>query len=192
MNRNALIKLIHIGKREMGLDEETYRAMLGGITNKTSCAQLSDRELETVFNTMQDKGFKPRLNGNPKVFKRRQIPKSGRAKHAEIDKIRAIWLEMARHGFVKDKSEAALDAYVRRMSNRRSNQGVDHVAWCTAELAYQVLEALKSWHRRVMIDGLTQAGWTVPINERTGKPMGYDHIAYAYNEMLSAKLRGKR
>ncbi|WP_050414489.1 phage protein GemA/Gp16 family protein [Vibrio mimicus] len=59
MNRNALIKLIHIGKRELGLDEETYRAMLGGITNKTSCAQLSDRELEMVFNTMQDKGFKP-------------------------------------------------------------------------------------------------------------------------------------
>jgi hypothetical protein len=38
-----------------------------------------------------------------------------------------------------------------------------------------------------MIDEMKDKGWTVPWNERTNKPMGYDTIADHYNWMLNVR-----
>ncbi|HAS63218.1 MAG TPA: regulatory protein GemA [Vibrio sp.] len=182
-NRSALIKLIHVAKRELALDDDIYRLILDAETNKNSCSKMSIKELEKVLLALENKGFKRQSNGRKTPFKKRLSPKSGKVK-TEIDKIRAIWISLYKQGFVRDGSETALDAYTRRVTNRRKGEGVDHVAWCDANQAYLVLESLKSWHRRVMIDALKDKGWTVPMNERTGKPMGYESIADAYTRML--------
>lgn len=185
-NRNQLIKLIHVAKRSLALDDETYRLVLTNTTDKDSCSKMSIKELESVLAEFENRGFKRMVNGNKKPFKKRLSPKSGKAKFAEIDKIRAIWITMAKHGVVRDRSETALDAYVRRMTNKGRKQGVDHVAWCDASQAYQVLESLKSWHRRVMIDEIKAKGWTVPMNERTAKPAGYEAIRDSYEFMVQS------
>ncbi|MDA0148833.1 gp16 family protein [Vibrio sp. LaRot3] len=185
-NRNRLIQLIHVAKRELALEDDVYRLLLEVETNKTSCSKMSIKELETVLAAMESKGFKRKINGSKTPFKKRLSPKA-KGVRTEVDKIRAIWITMSKQGFVRDGSETALDAYVRRITNRNKNEGVDHVAWCNGNQSYTVLESLKSWHRRVMIDELKNKGWTVPINERTGKPMGYEAIADAFCEMLQAR-----
>lgn len=186
-NRNRLIQLIHVGKRELGLDDDTYRAMLENVTGKTSCSKMSIQQLELVLASMENQGFKRQVNGKQTTFKKRLSPKAGRAKHGEIDVIRAVWITMAKHGIVRDGSETALDAYVRRMTNRNKGQGVDTVAWCSHDQAYQVLESLKSWHRRELIKQMKAKGWTVPMNTSGTAPAGYDAVLEAYEFMTSSR-----
>ena len=181
-NRNQLIQLIHVAKRELGLDDDVYRLLLESNTAKTSCKSMSIKELESVLSTLENKGFKRKASSNKKSFKRRLSAKSGKVK-TDVNKITAIWITMAKQGFVRDGSASALDAYVRRMTHRNSGEGVDHVAWCSTNQAYQVLEALKSWHRRVMIDYMDEKGEPIPMSERTGKPAAYDEISCVYMTM---------
>ncbi|WNJ96561.1 regulatory protein GemA [Vibrio ruber] len=187
-NRNQLIQLIHVGKRELALDDETYRILLEAETNKSSCGKMGIKELESVLSAMEAKGFKRRLKNNKQGIKKRYSPKSGKARNAEIDKIRAIWITMAKHEFIRDGSETALDAYVRRMTHRNAGDGVDHVAWCTDRQAYTILESLKNWHRRVMVDAMNEHSWIVPTND-TGKLLCYDEIANAYNRYLNTLVQ---
>ena len=58
MQRKSLIARIHIGKNQLGLDDETYRSLLANATGKTSCTEMSDGELHQVLNVMVQKGFK--------------------------------------------------------------------------------------------------------------------------------------
>ena len=58
--------------------------------------------------------------------------------------------------------------------------GVAEVGWLDEALAFKVLEALKAWHRRLMIDALVKNEKRVPSNPRTGKPAGYQGVLDAY------------
>ncbi len=58
--RRKLLALIHMGKKEMGLDEDSYRRMLRHLTGKNSCKDMEIRELNHVLNYMVVVGrFKP-------------------------------------------------------------------------------------------------------------------------------------
>ncbi|MDO6542794.1 gp16 family protein [Photobacterium sanguinicancri] len=141
-NRNRLIQLIHVGKRELALDDDTYRALLFANGEHSSCSKMNIKQLELVLSVMEIQGFKRQGKGGKTPFKHRLSPKAGKAKHAEIDKIRAIWITMYHQGIVRDRSEVALDAYVRRMTK------ISHVGWLNKKQASMVLEALKSWVAR--------------------------------------------
>ncbi|ANQ26846.1 hypothetical protein BA894_10445 [Vibrio natriegens] len=184
--RNRLIQIIHVAKRELALEDDVYRLLLESETGKTSCSKMNIKELEQVLSTLEAKGFKRTLPKGKTPFKRRLSPKSGKSKNTIIDKCRAVWISMAIHGFVRDRSESALDKYTQRILKNQKDK-VDCIAWCDEDQATQVLEALKRWHRRVMIDEMKDKGWTVPWNERTNKPMGYDAIAQHYNWMLNLR-----
>ena len=58
MQRKSLIAKIHIGKNQLGLDDDTYRGLLANTTGKTSCTEMTDSELRQVLNVMVQKGFK--------------------------------------------------------------------------------------------------------------------------------------
>ncbi len=183
-NRNQLIKLIHVGKRELALDDDVYRLMLSSITGKTSCKLMNINELEQVLKAMKQKGFKHQVNPNKKPFKRRLSAKSGDVK-TQIDKINAIWITMFQHGFVRDGSASALDVYVRRITRGEQGVGVDHVGWCTSAQARTVLESLKYWHRRVMVKALREKKQSIPANSHTGKLAPYEIILETYTTMLA-------
>ena len=58
--RKKLLALIHMGKKELGMDENTYRRMLRHLTGKNSCKDMDVRELNYVLNYMVvTGGFKP-------------------------------------------------------------------------------------------------------------------------------------
>lgn len=52
------LKLIHIARRDMAWDENTYRAMLERITGKTSAAALTARERKAVIDDFVRLGWK--------------------------------------------------------------------------------------------------------------------------------------
>lgn len=184
--RTRLIRLVQVGRRSLGLDEETYRELLVQQSGKRSAAELTLQELDKVLLAMKGAGFKPTVKravngGKPK----RLSPARGApTKTAEISVIRAIWITMHRHGLLRDGSETALNHYVERQTVRiNKGIGVAEVAWLSDTLAYPVLESLKNWHKREMVEALHRAKKVVPTNERTGRVAGYQAILTAFEEM---------
>lgn len=58
--RRAELAKIHIGKKSLGLDDESYRGMLFKITNKKSAGDLDAHERVLVLEYLKESGFKPR------------------------------------------------------------------------------------------------------------------------------------
>ncbi len=181
--RTRLIRLVQVGRRSLGLDEETYRALLVQQSGKRSAAALSIQELDKVLQAMKGAGFKPTVKRGVKGGKQKRLsPVSGTpVRTAEIGVIRAIWITMAKHGLLRDGSETALNHYVERQTVRINNGvGVAEVAWLSEARAYPVLESLKHWHKREMVKALQAAKKTVPINEKTGRVAGYQAVLGAF------------
>ncbi|HAT2711724.1 TPA: regulatory protein GemA [Aeromonas hydrophila] len=184
--RTRLIRLVQVGRRSLGLDEETYRELLTQQSGKRSAAELTIQELDKVLLAMKGAGFKPTVKRGVKGGKQKRLsPVSGTpVRTAEIGVIRAIWINMAKHGLLRDGSESALNHYVERQTVRLNNGiGVAEVAWLSEELAYPVLESLKNWHKREMVKALQAAKKTVPINEKTGRVAGYQAVLGAFEEI---------
>lgn len=184
MNKPQLIRLIHIAKSQLKLDDDTYRVLLTNTANgKTSCSVMSYQELQDVYSEFQQRGFKrhfkkptPRVKPNSK----------GLSRAAEIPKIRAVWNTMFLHGFVGSDDELALNAYVRRMTSQlNKGVGVAEVGWLDGWLAFRVLECIKQWHIRLMLESMVARRKTLPVNPMTGdESRDYPVIANAYEASL--------
>ncbi|WP_345858698.1 regulatory protein GemA [Shewanella algae] len=186
-NRKRLMALINIAKGKLALDEDTYRALLKGATGKESLRAMGVHELEMALATLKQKGFKPMSKSSAKAnksgTKRRMSPASGNSKIALIDRIVAIWITMGHHLVIADSNEAALDAYVRRMTLRASGAGsglgVDSVRWLDETQAVKVLESLKNWHKRVLLERIAQRGEALPLG-KNGAVASYQTVVNAY------------
>ncbi|MBS4699346.1 gp16 family protein [Aeromonas media] len=183
--RTRLIRLVQVGRRNLGLDEETYRELLTQQSGKRSAAELTLQELDKVLVAMKAAGFKPTVKRPVKetASKRLSPARGAPVKTAEIGVIRAIWITMHRHGLLRDGSESALNHYVERQTVRLNNGiGVAEVAWLSEALAYSVLESLKLWHKREMVKALQMAKRPVPLG-RSGAIAGYQAVLAAFEEM---------
>lgn len=186
--RQQLIRLIHVAKRELKLTDDAYRAALAGATNgKASSADMNLKELESVMTALKNAGFKHQLKRNQK----RLSPKGDiRVKTDEISRIRAVWITMFKQKLLRDGSESALNSYVKRMTIQLNNgAGVDDVAWLNSYLAVKVLESLKNWHRRLMIDAIKSAGRAIPFDPIKRRAGGYEQICAAYDVMIEDLAR---
>ncbi|KGF30464.1 gp16 family protein [Oligella urethralis] len=131
-----LIRLIKIAQRELGMDDETYRAILMKTGNKDSSTKLTVSELERVLEHMKKCGFKV-------VPKSKKIGKMTMANDEQSKMIRGLWLELHRLGAVKNPSEYSLSRYVKRIT------GNDLLQWTTSEQKSKTIETLKKWLDRV-------------------------------------------
>ncbi|MDT3280368.1 gp16 family protein [Shewanella scandinavica] len=179
-HKKRLITLINVAKGSLLLDEVIYRAMLKNATGKDSLRAMNLPELEQALEVFKQKGFKPTVTNRKTAVKRRLSPAAGKSKLASIDKIRAIWITMGHHLVIQDNSESALDVYVRRMTLRSKSEGVDATAWMTEQQAYKVLESLKNWHKRVLIERITVRGERLKMNEAGTRPANYEVIVAQY------------
>lgn len=138
--RNTLIKLIHTGQRTLGLDDETYRDMLEGITGLRSCGdrKMTPKKLTAMLARMRELGFDavPQAAAKPKAR-----PKAPLASPKQLGRVRGLWERMHAFAIVHDVSDAALDAYCRRMVGC-------HLGACTAAQGQRLIECLKQWWRR--------------------------------------------
>ncbi|MEI7250301.1 regulatory protein GemA [Pectobacterium versatile] len=132
MNRNQLIKLIHVAKRDRKLDDDTYRQFLVNYAGVDSTRDMTERQLQQVLDAMKLLGFKVKSTKPHKIT----------ATDAQSKKIRALWLEMADAGYVRDSSERAINAYVHRITD------VGRLEWLSTDQASRVIESLKQWQAR--------------------------------------------
>lgn len=147
MTRRPAVVKVQIARRDLGLDEDTYRAMLSRITGRSSASDCSDAQLGVVLDEMKAKGWKPKV-----VHGGRTTPRGrpGRADQPVAKKARAMWISLHQLGVVRDPSEAALEAFARRQL------GVEKLRWAVAADANALIEALKQMADR--------AGWSQDLS----------------------------
>lgn len=150
--RAALIR-VQIARRELRLDDGTYRAMLERLTGRTSSADCTEAQLDAVVAEMKAKGWKPASGGRgrrpcgasrPDAPARKRLASSPMARKA-----RAMWISLYQLGVVRDPSERALERFGRRQL------GVDRLEWADQDDAYRLIEALKAMAER--------AGWSQDV-----------------------------
>ena len=147
--RSGLIKLVHVARRELGLDEDAYRAILTAQAGKSSLAAMNAGEMSRVLEYLKAQGFKVRKTPGDRK----------QASGKDASKVRALWLMLHELGAVRDPSEAALTAYVQRIAK------VDDVQWLRGDRMVRnaagpqfkdrsdlVIETLKKWALRVLPD----------------------------------------
>ena len=62
--RKKLIAKVKIAQQQLGLDDDTYRALLEGAVGKRSAAKMDEKELTTVIEVMKSKGFQDQSSGH--------------------------------------------------------------------------------------------------------------------------------
>lgn len=127
----AALAAIHIARKELGLTEDEYRALLVRVTGKNSSSVMSDTERGRVLEEFKRLGWKKRTD--------RWRPPS---RDPQVRKVFALWGALARAGIVRNGSRAALRAFVKRMT------GVEDPEWMDGDQAGTVIEALKAIERR--------------------------------------------
>ena len=145
--RAQLIKLIHVARRELQLDEPTYRTVLLASGKSESLSSMEVPAMEAVLKHMKKSGFKVRPQAKSRPL----------STQPSDSKVRALWLFLHELGVVRDPSEAALARYVRRIGGTddlRWNRGVRRVDSGTnpgfKDRTELVIESLKAWAMRLL------------------------------------------
>lgn len=134
--RKILLGKIHIAKKALGLDDDTYRSIIFAAVGKNSGKDCTDRQLLKVVKAFEDKGWKHRKNPN----QYRKVP-TGRA---DLEKIYALWGQLQDMGVVKSTNLVDLDKWVTRMTKgKRSSAQFLEESW-----AQRIIECLKQWIAR--------------------------------------------
>lgn len=134
--RTRELAQIHIAKKDLGLDDETYRAMLWTVARVHSSADLDFHSRKRVLQHLKERGWtnKPARKANTL----RPLASDDQSR-----KIRALWLDLHATGKVADPSELALVSYVKRIT------GIDSLQWLPSYQASRVIETLKKWQDRI-------------------------------------------
>jgi phage gp16-like protein len=142
--RQRLIRLIHVAKGDLLMDDDTYRSVLERIGKRTSSADMTVPELEKVLEHLKRSGFQVRTANKSPSVRKPVRPSRALAQDAESKKIRALWLFLHELGVVKNPSEEALAAYVKRIA------GVDALQWINGIQAERLIETMKKWAMRFL------------------------------------------
>jgi phage gp16-like protein len=134
--RRAELAAIHVGKKQLKLDDEAYRALLLRLCGVSSSRDLTGAGRRLVIDAMRALGFqrsKPAPAPPPRSLG--DEPQSKFIWH--------LWCELDRFGALRDPSERALNKFVRRVAK------VDAVRWLDGPGASLVIEGLKGWLARI-------------------------------------------
>ncbi|MDG4948441.1 MULTISPECIES: regulatory protein GemA [Actinobacillus] len=130
--RNKLLQLVHIGKTQLGMDDETYRSLLSQQFYQNSAKNISYSDLIKLVKLLQTKGAKI------------QLPRSKSSLSPIQRKLWAVWKQMHADSVIDDGSSHGLNSFVKRSLN-------GDVQWneLTNSQATLILENLKQWQKRV-------------------------------------------
>ncbi len=134
--RRQLYGKIHIARKALALDDDTYRDILRARYGKESSTRLSPAQLVDLVEHFKSLGFKPARKAPARAGTRKL------ADHEVAKKIRALWVSLYHLGLLQEPSESALGSFVKRQT------GVDDLHWLRPAQARSVIEALKGWATR--------------------------------------------
>ncbi|PDT19035.1 gp16 family protein [Rhizobium hidalgonense] len=127
----SLIAAIHVAKKQLGLDDDTYRAKLARITGKQSARDMTEEERQKVLTVFRNDGFAAapaarRGDGRQKLT----------GKYAK--KLQALWIAAWNLGIARDRDDKALTSFVKRQT------GLDHTRFLIyPDDANRAIESLK-------------------------------------------------
>jgi phage gp16-like protein len=146
MTARPVLAKVAIARKELGLDDGTYRAILARLTGKESARDCTDAQLGLVLDEFKAKGWTPRVVAGGRAPR---PAARARADHPAAKKARALWISLHQLGVVRDPSEAALEAFARRQLK------VEALQWADRQRVYKLIEALKAMAER--------AGWSQDV-----------------------------
>ncbi len=166
-----LNKQIRAGFKRLGLDDAAQRDLISRVTGsdggagKRSLGDCTDRQMALVRNAVGKADPAPEFRPG----KRKGPARAGARKLAagEVQaKLRALWIAGWHLGVVRNAEEAALVAFVRRVTGGQ-DRGIAALEWLSIEQASRAVEALKallareagvSWEPyRAIVDGKSVA-----------------------------------
>ena len=124
MPTRADLARIHIAKKELGLDDATYRGVLWHRYHKESAANLSPREAADLIELFRQKGWRP-------------------VSFAQLGLIHVLWRKLGEAGALEHFEEGALASFVEHAT------GKSDLGRLTVREASRVIETLKKWLERV-------------------------------------------
>lgn len=126
------IRLIQVAKRQLGMDDATYREMLLSVAGVASSKECTPRQLDAVIEHLKRCGFQPSTPFSPV--------------DPQVAKLESLWRELHTCGVVRSPTRQSLNAYVAKVAR------VDDVAWLSTAAASRVIEQLKKWLARVKLE----------------------------------------
>jgi phage gp16-like protein len=148
MNREQAIRLIHVARRDLAIDDDAWRDLLREKFKVESSTELGIVDLYAVIAHLKKCGFKvrhPKKKPGPALSR----PLEGAAQRYPGDaaKLRALWLFMAHElHVIRSDDEASLAAYAKRIT------GIEALQWLDGQQTYRVIESLKKWAERFFPD----------------------------------------
>lgn len=174
--RHRLVRLIHVAKRDLKMDDDVYRGILLKIGKTESSSKMTVPELERTLEHMKRCGFKVRSKNKSGISSRPL------ASDPESRKIRALWLFLHKLGLVKNPSEKALTAYVKRMTK------VDDLQWLNGDQTLIMIETLKKWAMRSLPFEVNTLIQEVRADIKSGKLHLSPQETYVLNKVYQRAL----
>lgn len=126
---------INIACKELGIDKYQILSDRYGID---SSKKLTVLQLQDLYSHFKRLGWRVKRGASKKLS-----PRYADAIHR---KVVAMWIEMHQAGVVKNGSDQALQAYVKRQT------GIENLRWCQGLECHQLIEGLKAWGEREGLD----------------------------------------
>jgi len=135
--RRSELAKIHVAKKRLALDEETYRATIARVCGgKTSAGDLDEDERGNLLDEFKRFGF---IEGGSYTTSIADFDDH----EPQARLIRCFWADLKTIGALRDSSEQALADFIRCATK------VDSIRWLTVQQANVVIESLKQWKRRI-------------------------------------------
>lgn len=125
---------IHVARRELALDDNTYRALLNRVTGKDSAKTLTAPERAQVLREFERLGWKPK--------KARRKPKAEDWRTPRIRLIFRLWYWLYDNGATKSRTPESLLKFCQQHID------AEKLEWATSKELNDCVEALKSWQAR--------------------------------------------
>jgi len=137
--RKSDLARIHMLKAELGWDDDMYRDVMATVCQGArSSAQLDitgrARLIEHLRKCVERNGA-PNAKRSPSASARKPLSPTGK-------KLWSLWMQAADAGMVRERTMAALNAWVARQT------GVERVEWLKDAQADLAIESMKKWVKR--------------------------------------------
>jgi phage gp16-like protein len=141
----VLVKTIHVACRDLGLDNDTRRALQLQVTGKASLTAMTDAEQLRVLDALKAKGFSTTRSGKSKGYRKA-------AGRGDVRFCHVLWGKLAQAGIVTSPGAKGLNSFMRvRFEAAWGAAPIDIDAMTDAKQIATVLEALKAMCARVGI-----------------------------------------
>lgn len=124
--------LIHVGLKQLALDDGDRRDLYERVTGKRSLKQMSAAEHQLIVGELRRLGFAPKKKGGGRKYSQKKY----------VRLIHALWKSLGDLGALSDPTPTGLRSFV------RNRAGVSDPEWLTYAQANPVIEALKAMERR--------------------------------------------